>query len=66
MMIQKRLIPALLARKPANVVLDAAGKFKEEEAAWTANGLNGFIFAGQNIIEKLNAVVTASVKGVQR
>ena len=59
------LIPALLADKPANVVLDAAGKFKEEQAEWTANGLNGFIFAGQNIIEKLNAV-TASIKEVQR
>ena len=61
----KALIPALLADKPANVVLDAAGKFKEEQAEWTANGLNGFIFAGQNIIEKLNAV-TASIKEVQR
>ena len=61
----KALIPALLADKRANVVLDAAGKFKEEQAEWTANGLNGFIFAGQNIIEKLNAV-TASIKEVQR
>lgn len=61
----KALIPALLTDKPANVVLDAAGKFKEEQAEWTANGLNGFIFAGQNIIEKLNAV-TASIKEVQR
>lgn len=61
----KALIPALLADKSANVVLDAAGKFKEEQAEWTANGLNGFIFAGQNIIEKLNAV-TASIKEVQR
>ena len=61
----KALIPALLADKPANVVLDAAGKFKEEQAEWTANGLNGFIFAGQNIIEKLNAV-TASIKEEQR
>lgn len=57
----RSLIPALLADKPANVVLDAAGKYKEEQAEWTANGLNGFIFAGQNIIEKLNAV-TASIK----
>ena len=61
----KALIPALLVDKRANVVLDAAGKFKEEQAEWTANGLNGFIFAGQNIIEKLNAV-TASIKEVQR
>ena len=56
MTIQKRLVPELLASKREDVVLDAAGKFKEEEEEWLANGLNGFIFAGQNIIEKLNAV----------
>lgn len=61
----KALVPALLEGKPATVVLDAAGKYKEDEAAWTANGLNGFIFAGQNIVEKLNSVV-ASVKGAQQ
>ncbi len=61
----KALVPALLEGKRSTVVLDAAGKYKEDEAAWTANGLNGFIFAGQNIVEKLNSVV-ASVKGVQQ
>ncbi len=61
----KELIPALLADKPTNIVLDAAGKYKDEQAEWTANGLHGFIFAGQNIIEKLNTV-TASIKEVQR
>ncbi|WP_431029890.1 methylmalonyl-CoA mutase family protein [Lysinibacillus sp. LZ02] len=61
----KALVPALLEDKPAHIVLDAAGKFKEEADTWTAQGLNGFIFAGQNIIEKLNAV-TASMKEVQR
>jgi len=58
----KQVVPALLEAK-GNVRLDVAGKFKEEEAEWTAAGLNGFIFAGQNIIEKLNSV-TASVKEV--
>lgn len=61
----KALVPALLEGKRAGQVLDAAGKYKEEEAEWTANGLNGFVFAGQNIIEKLNSVA-ASVKEVQR
>ncbi|WP_274307286.1 methylmalonyl-CoA mutase family protein [Solibacillus daqui] len=61
----KQLIPALLEGKKQNLVLDAAGKYKEEAEAWTANGLNGFIFAGQNIVEKLNGVVT-TVKGAQQ
>lgn len=60
----KQLIPALLEGKKQGLVLDAAGKYKEEADAWTANGLNGFIFAGQNIVEKLNDVVT-TVKGAQ-
>lgn len=61
----KALIPALLHGKNTKLVLDTAGKYKDEEAAWTANGLNGFIFAGQNIVQKLNDVVT-SVKGAQQ
>ena len=61
----KALVSAILADKPANVLVDVAGKFKDEEEAWLANGLNGFIFAGQNIIEKLQSVF-ASMKEVQR
>ncbi|WP_231745025.1 MULTISPECIES: methylmalonyl-CoA mutase family protein [unclassified Lysinibacillus] len=61
----KALVPAILAAQPANVLIDVAGKFKDEEEAWLANGLNGFIFAGQNIIEKLQSVF-ASMKEVQR
>lgn len=60
----KAIIPALLEAKPQGVVLDAAGKYKDEQDAWTAAGLNGFVFAGQNIIEKLQSVA-ASVKEVQ-
>lgn len=61
----KALIPVLLEGKKASIVLDAAGKYKEEEAAWLTAGLNGFIFAGQNIVQKLNDVVV-SVKGAQQ
>ncbi|MNH36417.1 hypothetical protein D3C79_972060 [compost metagenome] len=61
----KELVPAILAGKPANVLVDVAGKYKDEEEAWLADGLNGFIFAGQNIIEKLQSVF-ASMKEVQR
>lgn len=61
----KELVPAILANKQADVIVDVAGKFKDEEEAWLANGLNGFIFAGQNIIEKLQSVF-ANMKEVQR
>ncbi len=61
----KSLIPSLLAQKPNNLLLDVAGKFKDEETEWLNNGLNGFIFAGQNIINKLNDVLV-SLKEVQR
>lgn len=58
----KQVVPALLEAK-GDIRLDVAGKFKEEEAEWKAAGLNGFIFAGQNIIDKLNSVA-ANVKEV--
>lgn len=61
----KELVPTLLSVKPENLILDAAGKYKDEESAWLENGLNGFIFAGQNIVEKLNEVLE-SVKGAQQ
>ncbi|KYG91755.1 methylmalonyl-CoA mutase [[Bacillus] sp. KCTC 13219] len=60
-----QLVPALLQVKQDKQLLDVAGKFKEQEQEWLAAGLNGFIFAGQNITEKLNAVM-ASLKEVQR
>ena len=60
----KAIVPSLLEVKPAKLILDAAGKYKDEQDAWLSQGLNGFIFAGQNIIEKLNNV-SASIKEVQ-
>lgn len=61
----KQIVPALLDGKRETVVLDAAGRYKEEADAWTAAGLNGFVFAGQNLVEKLQAVA-AGAKEVQR
>ena len=43
----------------------SAIEYKNNKKNGTANGLNGFIFAGQNIVEKLNDVVV-SVKGAQQ
>lgn len=61
----KQLVQPLLTAKRDGLILDVAGKFKAEEEAWISNGLNGFIFAGQNIVEKLSDVCE-SVKGVQQ
>lgn len=61
----KEVVPALLNAKPESLILDVAGKFKDDEEAWKAKGLNGFVFAGQNIVEKLS-MVAESLKGVQQ
>ena len=61
----KQIVPEILANKPQNLLVDAAGKYKEDEQQWLANGLNGFIYAGQNIVEKLTAVLE-EVKGGQQ
>ena len=61
----KELVPVILAGKTNDRLVDVAGKFKNEEEAWLANGLNGFIFAGQNIIEKIKSV-SASMMEVKQ
>lgn len=61
----KLLVPSLLENKPENLLVDVAGKYKEEQEEWLGKGLNGFIFAGQNIVEKLTEVLE-SLKGVQQ
>lgn len=57
------IMPALLATKPSNSIIDVAGKFAQQDE-WQQQGLNGAVYAGQNIIEKLTAVL-ASVKEVK-
>lgn len=59
----KQIVPSLLENKPAQLILEVAGRFKEEQEEWQQNGLNGFIYAGQNIVQKLQQLADA-VKGV--
>ncbi|MFC7684779.1 methylmalonyl-CoA mutase family protein [Ureibacillus sp. GCM10028918] len=59
------LVPFILETKPKSLIVDVAGRFKQEQEAWLAKGLNGFIFAGQNIVEKLTEIFE-SLKGVQQ
>ena len=47
----------LLAGSPQHLVLDAAGKYDAALAEkWMNAGLNGFVFAGQDKVEKLIAI----------
>lgn len=58
----KEIVEQLLAVKPEKMILDVAGKFATD---WTEKGLNGYVFAGMNMYEKLTTV-HASMKEVQR
>lgn len=56
----KEVIPTLLAAKPTGLLIDVAGKFDED---WQAQGLNGFVYAGQNIVEKLQGILETLKEG---
>lgn len=56
------VVEQLLTVKPEKVLVDVAGKF---ETDWTEKGLNGYVFAGMNMHEKLTTI-HASMKEVQR
>lgn len=55
-------IPVLLEEKPASIILDVAGKFDTD---WQAKGLNGYLYKGQNMIQKLKNIAE-TLKEVQR
>ncbi|RHW38431.1 methylmalonyl-CoA mutase [Lysinibacillus yapensis] len=61
----KSIVPALLEVKPDSLLMDVAGQYKSEQDEWLAKGLNGFIYNGQDIIEKLTSLIE-SLKGVQQ
>jgi methylmalonyl-CoA mutase len=55
----------LLAGRPEELVLDAAGKYDATlSETWLNAGLNGFIFAGQDKVEKLIAIYDKLQGGV--
>lgn len=61
----KENIAAILAGKQAGQTVDVAGRFKDDEEAFAQAGVDGYVFAGQNIIEKVQRVLAAT-KEVQR
>ena len=52
----KEIMPSFLELKSNEIFLDVAGKF-EEETTWKDLGLNGSIYAGQDIIAKMQELV---------
>ena len=52
----KEIMPSFLELKSNEIFLDVAGKF-EEEITWKDLGLNGSIYAGQDIIAKMQELV---------
>ena len=55
--ITETVMVQLLAERPEKLVLDTAGKYDSAlSESWLNAGLNGFIFAGQDKIEKLMAI----------
>lgn len=60
------IIPQLLGKIPNSVVLDAAGKYETELAQqWLNLGLSGFIFSGQDKVEKLQDIYNQWKGGVK-
>lgn len=59
------IMETLLKGRPKNILLDVAGKYEPAMAQqWLDAGLNGFLFAGQNKVDKLVAIHTAWKGGV--
>ncbi|MDW0111319.1 methylmalonyl-CoA mutase family protein [Sporosarcina aquimarina] len=55
----EQVAPEISSKKPPGVVLDVAGRVSDELTNdWLANGLDGFVFKGQNRIEKLSQVLS--------
>lgn len=59
----KEHVAAIVQAKKAGQVIDVAGRFKDDEAAFAQAGVDGYVFAGQNIIEKVQGVLTAMKEG---
>lgn len=56
--ISEQIIPDLIANKPAGLVMEVAGRVSEELTSdWLAGGLDGFVYNGQNRIDKLTQIL---------
>lgn len=54
----KVILPEILSISDnQRMIIDVAGKFVDDESNWRSHGLNGTIYAGQNLIEKMQQLV---------
>lgn len=57
------ITPKFLVSASKHAIVDVAGKF-QEESEWIESGLNGTIFAGQNLIEKMQQLIDSQKGGL--
>lgn len=56
--IAQTVVNDFLNRLPEEMIVDVAGKFDNNVTnSWTAKGLNGFIYKGQNILNKIESIL---------
>jgi methylmalonyl-CoA mutase len=58
----KDIMSSMLEHKSPDIFIDVAGRF-EEETLWQKRGLNGSIYAGQDLIAKMNQLVQWNATG---
>ncbi|WOV85602.1 methylmalonyl-CoA mutase family protein [Sporosarcina jeotgali] len=62
----EQVTPDLIANKPASLLLDVAGRVSEElTSEWLSRGLNGFVYNGQNRIEKITQILNRCKGGAE-
>ncbi|MGB2991264.1 MAG: methylmalonyl-CoA mutase family protein [Paenisporosarcina sp.] len=59
----KEILPNFLQHTKNHMIIDVAGKFAEEKQ-WLELGLNGTIFAGQDVIKKMQQLIQVKKEGV--
>jgi len=57
------VLPDFLRQADQPTIIDVAGKFQDENV-WEELGLNGTIFAGQNLINKIQRLIEIQEKGM--
>jgi len=62
--IAKEILPLFIEQSNNQMIIDVAGKFPEEEQ-WRKLGLNGTIFAGQDLIEKMHQLLHVKKEGIR-
>ncbi|QBP40959.1 methylmalonyl-CoA mutase family protein [Paenisporosarcina antarctica] len=60
----KEILPQFIEQSDKQMIIDVAGKFPEEQQ-WRELGLNGTIFAGQDLIEKMYQLLHVKKEGIR-